>query len=110
MRIILFILAAIVLFGIGGYAGYKTRPTESPVSVQEEMTPTQSDKTTQTVQGVLIKIPDPKDDFTHTIKTLDELISVASLTVKLDDYNAKKVEATGQYSGTTLFVDTITEL
>ena len=110
MRIILFIFTAIVLFGIGGYFGYRTRPASSPVSVEETGTPTQTETTIRTIQGLLIKIPDPKDDYTHTIKTVDDLISVASNTVTLDDYNGKKVEATGQYSGTTLFVDTITEL
>jgi hypothetical protein len=31
-----------------------------------------------------------------------------SYTVKLDDYVGKKVSVTGQYSGITLFVDTVT--
>ena len=110
MKIILFIISAFVLFGIGGYVGYTTRPSSPPVSVEESVTPTQTEKSIRTVQGVLIKIPDPKDDYTHTIKTIDELISVASMTVKLDDYSGKKVEAVGQYSGTTLFIDSIMEI
>lgn len=32
-----------------------------------------------------------------------------SYTVKLDQYVGKKVSVTGQYSGTTLFVDTVTD-
>lgn len=32
-----------------------------------------------------------------------------SYTVKLDDYVGKKVSVTGQYSGITLFVDTVSE-
>lgn len=104
MKNILIVLCVIGILGVGGYFGYQYLLGTSEQNIQQE----QSAKTTM-VEGVLMKVANPKDDYTHTLKTADKLVRVASYTVSLDDYVNKTVSITGQYSGTTLFVDSIEE-
>jgi len=104
MAIVILILGAGVYFGYT-FLGHTVSPTMGQVNIPEEST----SKIT-TVQGLLMKVTNPKDDYTHTIKTETTLVRAASYTVTLDEYVGKNVEVTGQNSGNTLFVDTITEL
>jgi hypothetical protein len=101
-------LVIFIILGVGGYAGYtymlKSSQTNGSEYIDEE-----SEKAVRTVEGMLIKIPNPKDDYTHTIQTKHDFVPAASNTVSLDEYNGKNVEVKGQNSGTTLFVDTIRE-
>ncbi len=46
-------------------------------------------------------------DFTHMLVAAGESVGVASYTLNLDDYIGKQVEIVGQYSGDTLYADTI---
>lgn len=65
----------------------------------------QSESVTKT--GTLKKSAVAKSDFTHVVIAPDASTGVASFTLNLDDYIDKNVEVTGQFSGTTLFADTI---
>jgi hypothetical protein len=47
-------------------------------------------------------------DFKHSIISAGQSWGVTSQSINLDQYVGKKVEATGQNSGTTLYIDTIT--
>lgn len=47
------------------------------------------------------------DDYTHILITSGENVKLNSYTVKLDDYLGKEIEVQGEYSGDTLFVDTV---
>lgn len=110
MKYILITLVSIIVLGIAGYFGYQYLLQSSGESqFQSVNTTSEQPAKTTTVEGMLIKVPNPKDDYTHTLKTVDKLVRVASYTVSLDDYNNKNVAITGQYSGTTLFADSISE-
>ena len=61
-----------------------------------------------TKTGILQKSTIAQSDFTHVIITPDASAGVASYTLSLNDYIGKKVSVTGQFSGDTLFADTIT--
>ena len=63
-----------------------------------------------TKTGVLQKSTVAGADFTHVIVAEGKSWGVASYSLKLDKYIGKNVEATGQNSGTTLYIDTVKEL
>lgn len=110
MKYILITFISIIVLGVAGYFGYQYLLRSSgETQLQSGNTSSEQPVKTTTVEGILIKIPNPKDDYTHTLKTADTLVRVASYTVSLDDYNNKNVAITGQYSGTTLFADSISE-
>ncbi len=60
--------------------------------------------------GVLQKSTVNGADFSHVIMSGGQSWGVTSYSVNLDQYVGKKVEATGQNSGTTLYIDTIKEV
>jgi len=57
--------------------------------------------------GTLQKSTLSQSDFTHVIINSGESVGVASYTLNLDDYIGKKVSVTGQFSGDTLYADSI---
>ncbi len=75
-------------------------------------TPGQKSFTTApiTKSGRLEKTNVPGSNFTHVLVAPGESVGVASYSLNLDDYIGKSVEVTGQYSGTTLYGDTVTVL
>ena len=94
---LLFLLLAL----IGGYVGLKYfyKPTTgSPTYKTVAITKT----------GVLRKSTIAQSDFTHVIVSSGASVGVASYTLNLDDYIGKKVSLTGQFSGDTLYADSIT--
>lgn len=63
-----------------------------------------------TKTGVLQKTNVAGSDFTHVLISSDpaqKSIGVASYTLSLDSYIGKQVSVTGQYSGDTLYADTV---
>jgi len=84
-----FIVVAVILvvLGICGYAGYELVVKPQLMQMNIPSSAGGSEVKTTTAQGKLIKIPNPKDDYTHTLKTSDKLVRVASYSVPLDDYN-----------------------
>ena len=94
-------LLFLVLVGAGAYVGLKyfyKPPTGSQTYKTAAITKT----------GTLQKSTIAKSDFTHVIITPDASVGVASYTLNLDDYIGKKVSVTGQFSGDTLYADSIT--
>ena len=61
-----------------------------------------------TKTGILQKSTLAQSDFTHELVSSGQSVGVASYTLNLDDYIGKKVSVTGQFSGDTLYADTIT--
>ncbi len=110
MKAFIIIGILVLILGVGGYFGYAYFLTSPQSTNGQENFTAESDNSIKTVRGLLIKVANPKDDYTHTIKTATVLVRAASYTVTLDEYVGKNVEVTGQNSGNTLFVDTITEL
>jgi hypothetical protein len=101
MKAFLFGLLFLVLVGVGGYIGLKyfyKPPTVSQVHKVDVITKI----------GILRKSTLSKSDFTHVIITPDASVGVASFSLNLDDYIGKNVSVSGQFSGDTLFADTIT--
>ncbi len=61
-----------------------------------------------TKTGELRKSNVAGSDFTHILLNPSEKsVGVASYTLSLDDYVGKKVSVTGQYSGNTLYADSV---
>lgn len=60
-----------------------------------------------TKTGELRKTTVAGSDFTHMLVAAGKSVGVASYTLNLDDYIGKQVEVVGQYSGDTLYADTI---
>jgi hypothetical protein len=61
-----------------------------------------------TKTGELRKTNVPGSDFTHVlINTSEKSVGVASYSLSLDDYIGKQVSVTGQYSGDTLYADSV---
>jgi hypothetical protein len=98
MKAFFFGLFFIAIVIVGGYVGLKYYYKPPPVSKTAVITKT----------GILQKSMISQSDFTHVIITPDASIGVSSFTLNLDDYIGKKVSATGQFSGDTLYADTIT--
>ncbi len=93
----------LVLVGAGGYVWlkYSAKPQGD----------TKTYKTAAiTRTGVLKKSTVAGADFTHVIVSEGKSWGAASYSLKLDNYIGKNVEATGQNSGTTLYIDVINVL
>ena len=101
MKNILIFLIVIIILGVGGYFGFQY------ISRLGVSSPASQEIPVVTKTGVVQKLPKPGDDYTHMLKTSDALIKLNSYTVTLDGYANKNVSVTGQYSGDTLFVDSM---
>jgi uncharacterized protein (UPF0333 family) len=100
MKAFLIGLIFFVLVAAGAYVGLKYFYTPSVGS--------QTHKTAAiTKTGTLQKSTISQSDFTHVIVISGGSVGVASYTLNLDDYIGKKVSVTGQFSGDTLYADTI---
>ncbi len=102
MKAFLWGLVFFVIVGAGGFVYlkyvYKSGPSTGSYKT-EAVTKT----------GELRKTNVPGSDFTHVlINPSEKSVGVASYSLNLDDYIGKKVSVTGQYSGDTLYADTIT--
>ncbi len=95
-------LLFLVLVGVGGYV-YMSRKSTTGDPANTQVFKTESITrmgvlNASTVQGV---------DYKHTITENGKVYGVMSGLESLDTYIGKKVEATGQNSGTTLYIDSI---
>lgn len=103
MKAFLFGILFLILAGVGGFFYLSSRSSNKPS--------TQAEQVILTRTGMLVKTPSTNSDVTHSIRSdSGESWGVTSYAVNLDDYVGKKVEAKGQNSGTTLYIDTITVL
>ncbi len=100
MKAFLIGILFLVIVGAGAYIGlkYYYKPAPGQTFTSAAVTKT----------GILQKSTVAQSDFTHVIINSGGSVGVASYTLNLDDYIGKKVSATGQYSGNTLYADTIT--
>jgi hypothetical protein len=90
----------LIVLGVAGYVGLKYFYKPAAGS--------QSYKTASITKiGTLQKSTISQSDFTHVIISADGSLGVASYTLSLDDYIGKKVSVTGQFSGDTLYADSI---
>ncbi len=90
----------LVIVGAGAYVGLKY--------YYKPATGSQTFKTAAiTKTGVLQTSTIAQSDFTHVIITPDASVGVASFTLNLNEYIGKNVTVTGQFSGNTLYADTI---
>lgn len=98
-----FIIGLVVLsmVVIGGYVGLKY------VGSQKQP---QSSYKTESVAKIGVIQTGKGDDYTHLLVSEGTSIGLASYTVKLDDYLGKKVQVQGQFSGTTLYADSVAVL
>ncbi len=104
MKAFFFGILFLVLVGVGGFFYLSSKAQPSGQSGQE----TEAVKLTRV--GMLISSPSSTSDVTHTIRSdSGESWGVTSYAVNLDEYVGKKVQATGQNSGTTLYIDSIVE-
>jgi len=102
MKTFLTILITLLCISVGGYFGYQFLKTHTGQSAG-------TFQTQSIIQaGVIQKLATPGDDYTHMLKTDDKLIKLNSYSVSLDTYVNKTVTVKGQYSGNTLFVDSVT--
>jgi hypothetical protein len=98
MKAFLIGVVVVMLVGIGGFFYLQHFST-----TQISQTSFQTASITRV--GVLQKAAG--SDYQHIIFANGQSWGVTSQSVNLDQYVGKKVEATGQNSGTTLYVDTI---
>lgn len=104
MKAFSFGILFLVLVGVGGIFYLSSKAQPSGQNAQS------SAAAKLTRVGILISSPSTTSDVTHTIRSdSGESWGVTSYAVNLDDYVGKKVEATGQNSGTTLYIDAIVE-
>jgi hypothetical protein len=93
-------LIFLVVVAVGGYIGLKYFYKPATTSQTYKTAPI-------TKTGILQKSTISQSDFTHVILSTDGSLGVASYTLNLDDYVGKNVSVTGQFSGDTLYADSI---
>jgi hypothetical protein len=103
MKTFLVFLFLCILVG-GGYVGYHYLMKSGGSGTAG---PSRTAAAPVTKTGVVQKLTKPGDDYTHMLKTSEGLIKLNSYSVKLDQYVNKNVTVTGQYSGSTLFADSV---
>jgi hypothetical protein len=96
-------LIVIVVLAAGGFAGYKYLLSQTK-STTDTSFKTESVKKTGIVQAA------KGDDYQHVLMSEGKTIGVASYSIDLNKYLGKKIEVTGQYSGTTLYADSVVEV
>lgn len=104
MKAFLIGLLVLVLAVVGGYVYikyfYQSAGSASQVYKTAPVTKT----------GTLQKTNVAGSDFTHVLISSGQSVGVASYTLNLDDYIGRSVSVTGQYSGDTLYADSVTVL
>ncbi len=101
----IFIFAIIVLIGIFGFVALDG--TKTPVNNQNNAA--QITNVEVKLAGTLQKVPQSNNDYSHILVNNNEITGIASNNIDLDKYVGQKVEISGQYSGTTLYTDKITQ-
>lgn len=93
---ILFLVIAVsaAVFGFK-YFQSKSSVGQAPVNLQRTLT------------GVLTPIPST-GEYSHVVDVNGQLVGVTSNTVDLTQYENKKVKIIGEYSGTTMYADSVT--
>ncbi|MCX6791814.1 MAG: hypothetical protein NT149_02140 [Candidatus Gottesmanbacteria bacterium] len=101
MKAFLIGIIFLVIVGVGAYVGLKYfyKPTAGSQTFKTAVI---------TKTGILQKSTIAQSDFTHVIVSSGASVGVASYTLNLDDYIGKNVSVTGQFSGDTLYADSIT--
>lgn len=99
MKNFVVILVALILLGGAGYAGYTYFASQ-----QTAKKPTMTKAVTLT--GILQA--GKGDDYDFVILSNGKITGVTTYKLKLDQYVGKQVTVEGQYSGTTLYADSIT--
>ncbi len=103
MKAFLFGIMFLVVVAAGAFVYLKyfyTAPSQTGTQIYKTAAITKT--------GELRKSNVAESDFTHVlINPSEKSVGVASYTLNLDDYVGKRVEITGQYSGNTLYADTI---
>lgn len=102
MKGFIFGLIFLVVVGVGGYI-YLSKKSAVTDSANTQVFKTESIIRT----GVLKASSVAGVDYKHTITENGKVYGVMSGLESLDKYIGKKVEATGQNSGTTLYIDSI---
>ncbi len=92
----------VVLFGTGAYFYMSSKSNQQQDSSAKVF---KTDSITRT--GVLNSSSVKGVDYKHTITEGSKVYGVTSGLESLDKYVGKRVEAIGQNSGTTLYIDTI---
>jgi hypothetical protein len=94
-------LVILLIMGGAAFFGLKYLSSRS-----EQYTPAQSFKTVTTkLTGIVQR--SKGDDYDFVIYGEGKSTGITSYTVKLEDYVGKKIEAEGQYSGTTFYTDQV---
>lgn len=98
------VLVLLIILGVGGFFTYQYLAigTKS-ISQATHETPTDNQSVTKT--GILRKGASAESGF--LLIESDKAEAVSSTSIELDRYVGKKVEITGQYSGTTLYADSV---
>lgn len=99
MKGLLIAIILLVVLVVGGYFGFKylgKSSTSQPAIYKSEPVK---------VTGILNV--GKGDDYEYAIMSEGKLVGVNSYTVQLKDYIGQRVEVIGQYSGTTLFADSV---
>lgn len=93
---ILFLVIAVsaAVFGFK-YIQNKSKTGQPPINLQRTLT------------GVLTAVPST-GEYSHVIDVNGQLVGVTSNTVDLKPYENKKVNIIGEYSGTTMYADSVT--
>ncbi len=99
MKNFIVILVILILLGGGGYAGYTYLSSQQPV---KKPTMTKAVTLTGTLQA------GKGDDYDFVILANGKITGVTTYKLKLDQYVGKRVTIEGQYSGTTMYADSIT--
>jgi hypothetical protein len=106
MKKIIILLVIFAIIGLIGFITFQKLPKLS--SPSHSSSESNSQKATQTISGVLRKIKG--DDYDYMIVSGGKSTGIASYSVKLDLYEGIKVQITGQYSGTTMYADSVKEI
>ena len=75
--------------------------------VKPQLTVPAKTETSPVVHKIGVMRKGKGDDYAHVIVSGGKTEGVASFTLDLDQYVGKQVEVTGQYSGTTLYADSV---
>lgn len=94
-------LIVVIVLGVAGFMGFRYLSNQAPA-------PESTQSLTATLTGTLM--PGKGDDYSFILRDAKgKTTGVTSQTIQLDQYANKKVEVTGSYSGSTLYVYTLTE-
>lgn len=99
MKNFIVIFVVLALLGGAGYAGYTFLTNQQTAKKPTMTTAVTITGTLQTGKG---------DDYDFVILSKGKITGVATYKLKLNQYVGKQVTVEGQYSGTTMYADSIT--